>query len=260
MTSTALKIIAVVTMLIDHVGMAVFPQYRIFRIIGRLAFPIYCFLLTEGAVYTKNWVKYAGRLYLLAILSEVPFDLAVGRVPFYPVYQNVFWTLGTGLVIVRLWHLYDCLRGKNNGLQELALSKPEVRFLAYLQQKPQAYRIWEILLPLVCLLLTAVCDFAGTDYGGFGAVLIWLLFLAKKVDRRRQKEAVKQITFWLFSGGVVIAMCLVYGGLEKWGALAAVPIFLYNGKRGWCPKVLQYGFYAFYPLHLLAIAVYVLYL
>lgn len=265
MTSTTLKLIAVITMLIDHVGLAIFPQYVGMRIIGRLAFPLYCFLLTEGAVYTKNWLKYAGRLLLFALLAEVPFDLVLARTPVYFGYQNVFWTLAAGLVIVRLWYLYGCIRGKMYAMEKLTLSKGEVNLLVYLEKNPKSYKVCEILLPAICILLVLCCRYGRTDYGGFGAILIWLLFIAKDLDitqkKRMQLPPVSRwshLPFWLFSAGVIVVMCLMYGGLEKWGILAAIPVLLYNGKRGWCPKVLQYGFYLFYPLHLLAIAAYVM--
>ena len=132
MTSTALKLIAVITMLIDHVGLAIFPQYAGMRIIGRLAFPLYCFLLTEGAVYTKNWLAYAGRLFLFALLAEVPFDLVLARTPVYSGYQNVFWTLAAGLMIVRLWYLYGCIRGKMYAIEKLVFEEKKLSFADFM--------------------------------------------------------------------------------------------------------------------------------
>ena len=95
-----LKWIAMLTMLIDHTGMVLFPQYRIFRIVGRLAFPIYCFLLVEGAVHTSNWKKYVSRLILFALISEIPFDLARSGQIVAADAQNVFFTLSFGLLAV----------------------------------------------------------------------------------------------------------------------------------------------------------------
>ena len=92
LSQEGLKLIACVTMLIDHVGAVFFPQNLWLRIIGRLAFPIYCFLLAEGAHYTKNPVKYGLRLLAGLLLAELPFDLALfGGLTW--AHQSVMFTL-----------------------------------------------------------------------------------------------------------------------------------------------------------------------
>ena len=118
-TSSSLKLIAVITMFIDHFGATVMGQavlrlpavkadaglyqnmlllYRLIRYIGRIAFPIFCFLLVEGFIYTRDVKKYAGRLLLFALLSEFPFDLALKQGVFAPRSQNVYFTLFFGLL------------------------------------------------------------------------------------------------------------------------------------------------------------------
>ena len=117
-SGTALKTIACITMLVDHIGascieagiltpgldsgtlsrdtLSAYPLYRldmVLRFTGRLAFPLFCFLLVEGFVHTHNVKGYLGRLVLFGLLSEVPFDLAFFRTPFDPSAQNVYWTL-----------------------------------------------------------------------------------------------------------------------------------------------------------------------
>ena len=92
LSQEGLKIIACVTMLIDHIGAVLLPQYFSLRMIGRIAFPIYCFLLVEGAHYTKNPGKYALRLGIGMLLSELPFDLAFSRGWSWG-YQSVMVTL-----------------------------------------------------------------------------------------------------------------------------------------------------------------------
>ncbi len=94
-----LKWIAIITMIIDHVGAVLYPQYLILRIIGRIAFPIFCFLLVEGAVHTHNIRRYEGRLLGFALISELPFDLVFyGGVSLE--HQNVFFTLLIGLFML----------------------------------------------------------------------------------------------------------------------------------------------------------------
>ena len=103
---SVLKWIAVLTMVIDHVGAILFPDQIWMRVIGRVAFPIYAYCLAEGFRYTSDYRRYLGRLALFAILSEIPFDLAFYGVPFSFAHQNVFFTLTQGLIL--LWVLERC--------------------------------------------------------------------------------------------------------------------------------------------------------
>lgn len=102
MSTFALKLLALVTMMIDHTGDVLLPQYRWLRYIGRLAFPIYAFLIVEGYVHTKDVKKYLARLAMFAVISEVPFDLAFRGAVFDMGGQNVFFTLFLGLLSIVL--------------------------------------------------------------------------------------------------------------------------------------------------------------
>ena len=105
-----LKIIALTSMIIDHYGAIFQSGVDIYRIIGRLAFPIYAFLLVEGYTHTRNVKKYASRLLLFALVSELPFDLAFyGGLGF--IHQNIFFTLFIGLILI---YLLDNKEGKYN--------------------------------------------------------------------------------------------------------------------------------------------------
>ena len=103
---SVLKWIAVLTMVIDHVGAILFPDQIWMRVIGRVAFPIYAYCLAEGFRYTSDYRRYLGRLALFAILSEIPFDLALYGVPVSFAHQIVFLTLSRGLIL--LWVLERC--------------------------------------------------------------------------------------------------------------------------------------------------------
>ena len=151
MSSFTLKILALVTMAIDHTGATLFPQAWPLRLIGRLAFPIYCFLLAEGFFYTSSRRRYFFRLALWGVLSEPCFDLAFYGSLWNFSHQNVFWTLLAGLGA--MWVL-EALKDKPlMGIGTAA-----------------------------CIALAA--EFLHTDYGAFGVLVILIFY-----GLRGQKEA-----------------------------------------------------------------------
>lgn len=109
MNGFILKMIAVVTMLIDHIGAVLYPGDMIWRYIGRIAFPIFVFLLTEGFAHTKDAKKYGMRLFVFALISEIPFDLAIHGTVLEFSGQNVFFTLWIGLLMLMI---LEHFRGK----------------------------------------------------------------------------------------------------------------------------------------------------
>ena len=98
LSSFVLRLIALVCMCVDHAGLALFPSASAFRCVGRLAFPLYCFLLAQGFAHTRDIRAYARRLLLLACVSELPFDLLIfGRLS-SAMEQNVVFSLLLGLL------------------------------------------------------------------------------------------------------------------------------------------------------------------
>lgn len=95
-----LKMIAIISMLADHIGYIFFPQDMVFRAVGRIAFPIFCFLIIEGFHHTRNHTNYLIRLCIFAIISEIPFDLAFFGTLMDWGHQNVFLTLAFGLAAI----------------------------------------------------------------------------------------------------------------------------------------------------------------
>lgn len=224
LTGSTLKWIAIVTMLIDHIGAIVLEKmviasgwdeslylgYMVLRLIGRFAFPIFCFLLVEGFLYTRNRKKYAQRLFLFALISEVPFDLACDERVWDLSRQNVFFTLFFGFVGMMV--------------------------LETIEQKEQ----WNRYLRMVFCMAAAgaVMGFAHllhTDYAAFGVLTILVMYLF-----RFQK------TISFAAGCLVLTVMDSY--LEPITFLGVILIFLYNGKKGSGNK---WFFYVFYPAHLL---------
>ena len=101
LSAAALHILAMLFMLMDHMWATVFPAQDWLTCVGRVAFPIFAFMAVEGYFHTHSFKKYALRMLLFAVLSEIPFDFMYGGTWFYPVHQNVIWTLLMGLLGIR---------------------------------------------------------------------------------------------------------------------------------------------------------------
>ena len=191
---------------------------------GRIAFPLFCFLLAEGFYYTKNKKRYFSLMALFSLLSEIPFDLAffgeitreMGTFPFYFKYQNVFFTLFLGLCA--LWCI-DNVKIKSDKLFTKIIS---------------------IVLKTVCVLaLCQIATFICSDYKYRGILFIVGFYLSRK-------NKLLQATLFL------IIYAFVYRTTPSIFILfSAIILFLYNGKRG--TLNLKYFFYFFYPIHLLLI-------
>ena len=101
-TSMSLHIMAMIFMLCDHLWGTIIPGNDWLTCIGRISFPIFAFMIVEGYFHTKNLKKYVCRLLVFAVLSEIPFNLAMGSRVFYPIHQNVLWSfvISIGLILL----------------------------------------------------------------------------------------------------------------------------------------------------------------
>ncbi len=258
-SAAALKWIAVSSMLIDHSAYVFFltwlwptrtaaglvpvilpaarTAYRVLRGIGRLSFPLFCFLLTEGYRHTRSVKRYLRRLLCFGLLSEIPYDLAFYRTWLHWGDQNVYFTLFLGLLAV--WAADSLTR--NAGPQPLSRRMLRGALAAG--------------AVIGCM---AAAHLARTDYGWVGVLLIVILF------RFRANEAARDVlsclallltgqapgALWrsILGGSFAVA----YGGKSE---IVGFPVFallhFYNGQRGRQPK---YFFYLFYPLHLALLA------
>ena len=222
-SGSVLKVIAVISMLIDHTTGHVLSKYAwvykpliefhghkltwmyiLRNFFGRLAFPIFCFLLVEGFLHTRSRLKYAINLGAFALLSEIPWNLLHGGNVLNYKSQNVFFTLFFGLL--GMWAL------------------------DYFKEKDKVKGV------LITVGLLMVSSYAHADYGakGYGLILaIYGLHNSK------------------------LLMGLVGSALTSWRAgIAFIPISLYNGERGFIQgKFMKYVFYAIYPVHFLILYV-----
>ena len=222
LSGSVLKLIAVITMTVDHIAVAFAPWlqavdiplidfpvldhpltlYWLLRLIGRMSFPIFCFLIGEGLRHTRDQRKYGLRLLIFAILSEIPFDLLYGKW-FDLGMQNVYFTLFLGFLMI---YAFENIQGN--------LKKYTVM-----------------------LAVAAVSVFLKASYELNGVLLVFLLYLLRE---RPVAQAI--LAYPLLNIGPA-------------AMVSFVPINLYNGKRGFIKgPVLKFLFYAFYPLHLLILA------
>ena len=109
LSAAALHILAMAFMLMDHLWATLLPAQEWLTCVGRLAFPMFAFMAVEGYFHTRSFKRYALRMLAFALLSEIPFDLMYGGTWFYPVHQNVIWTLLIGLLGI---HLMEKVRQK----------------------------------------------------------------------------------------------------------------------------------------------------
>lgn len=221
---TALKWLACLLMLIDHVGMLFFPQIMLFRLIGRLAFPIFAFQIAEGYRHTKHFNRYALRLFGIALLSEIPFDLAVMGECFSLSHQNVMFTLLFGLLGCKL--------------------------LALLQTEYSAGRMLLSLFGIAAMLFAV--EWLQTDYGAAGILTVLLFFLTARAKHPMPARIIGMTAIHgILLQGASVTVFGISLPVQGFAILALIPIAFYRGEKGYSSRILQYGCYLFYPLHLL---------
>lgn len=226
-----LKTIACLTMLLDHIGATLvsawlmsldgaaptdlFWVYYILRCIGRIAFPVFCFQLAEGAHYTKDPKKYALRLAIGALLAEIPFDLAF--------FGQVSWQHSSVMVTLLLGFLMIEGMKKVRGIWKAAVIVP----------------------------FYIAAELLHTDYAGEGILLIALFALTRGVKHEKWLQLLGML-FLGSNAATVVNGVPIY--MDRCKLLALLPIFAYDGRKVSQSKAVQWGFYLFYPVHILILA------
>ncbi len=226
LNSTTLKIIAMTAMFLDHAGKTLFFNQEWMVWVGRIAFPIFAFQIAEGYNHTKDFKEYLKRMFIYALISEIPYNLLYGF-PIYPLSQNVLFTFCISLVIIRLidksWQKHWAL-----GLVTTVISV----YIGY----------W-----LAAALLT--------DYKGFGVLMVvsFWLFGRVKFGWILQLLAIIYIN-WEMIGGFNFTFMIngreIWVPVQAFAILAMIPIFMYNGEKGPGGKRFRRAVYIFYPLHM----------
>lgn len=211
LTNNALKIIAVIAMLCDHVGKELFPQVEVLQIIGRIAFPIFSYMIAEGCFYTRDKKKYLCKIAFLGLGCQLVYFVAE-----HSFYQNVLITFTLSILTI---YTIEYFFKKKSILSVFLL----------------ACDVFSVLI--ICFAIPYIVEGFHIDYGIFGLMLPILVYFA------RDKKA-KLIV--LFFSTILLSFDL--GGIQWYSLLSVIIIFAYNGKRG--KLNLKYLFYIFYPLHL----------
>jgi hypothetical protein len=314
-TGSTLKLIAIIVMLIDHTaatildrtllarGMGqldpadaqaamdfmrenagIYALNGIMRLIGRIAFPIFCFLLVEGFRHTHNKWKYTIRLGIFAIVSEIPFDLAFKNQVFDFTYQNVFFTLLIGLLVLMGFELVKEKFGDKKWLPALALVGAIALSGAITYTIDGVIQFFNNIFTQLEMGIVGINNNTATliIIGIIVLILTLLIYFVMAKKSSLQKASIRYADLVVLFAGMVLAdflktdysafgiltIAVVYGIrksnvkavlggcitltvmsiVEATAFFSLIPVSLYNGKRG---LNLKYVFYIFYPLHLL---------
>jgi len=249
-----MKLAACLTMLIDHIGFQyghLGGIFSVFRLIGRISFPLFAFMIADGAFRTKNKAGYLIRLLVFGVITEPVYDLCFYGKLYAGGHLNVMFTLALGLAAIYVYY---------------AIAETADRFKPWLRI---FIRIIAFLPPVLIALLS---NLAGTDYGMYGVALIFAFGLIRRGDAAGKAllaavttgfaarflllyEAKKLVSLT----GLVSAPALPSGWNLKqiFAVFAVIFIITYDGTRGPQPsssgarKAVKNAFYAFYPAHLL---------
>lgn len=237
-TGFGLKLIAVITMFIDHIGAGILENTAVFsmptaeaiqdqgtaimmlvdlllRSIGRMAFPIYCYMLAEGFVHTRNVKKYGLRLLAIAIVSELPFDYLFDRQWFSWGHNNVLWELLLGLIVI-----YG---------------------IVFVQKQDMNAWLKFVLKIVVMGAGMAIAELTNLDYGMAGICAIAVMYNLNGEEKKKRLLA--------FGLGIVV-LTLMSSVLEVCALFMLIPMSYYQGNRGPDSPMIRRFFYWFYPAHI----------
>ena len=234
-TSFTLHIIAMFCMVLDHAWATVVAGNTWMNYVGRIAFPIFAFMIVEGYFYTHDFKKYLQRLFIFALISELPFNLMNSGSLLDPFHQNVLWTFIIALLCV----------SKIDKIRQGSKSKGKKTAL----------------ITLIVLAGALIGTITMVDFSGAGVLTVFVFYF---FHGRDWKNIVGQLIGIYFINFILIKnmdIPFMLSGHEfffptqGFAILALIPIWLYKGKQGPKNKVIQYIYYGFYPAHILILSI-----
>lgn len=216
LNGNTLKLIALISMTVDHIGLVLLPQYPVLRIVGRLAFPIFAYMIAEGCRYTRSMRRYFLLMAGVAVVCQIVDFAATGSL-----YQCIMVTFSLSILLTALLRRV-LAKPSATGWLIVGISVAVIFFLTEV-------------LPL----LLRGTDY-GVDYGFWGVLIPAGIYLAKNKTAKLS-----------FAAGMLLLISYQVGSLQLYSLLALPLLALYNGQRGrW---KLKYLFYIYYPAHLAAL-------
>lgn len=226
-----LKVIAIVSMFLAHFSSLFNNNLNlIFTFLGRLAFPIFAFQIVEGYIYTKDFKKYLKRLFIFAIISEVPFNFLSGYPFINPYSQNVLWTFLIGLIVIRII--------------DKAKSSTQNKIILYLK------------ILLLCILGYYIGNVALVDYYGSGVLIVVLFYLTRNFRYKYIFQFIGCLILNLNLGGLNVEIFGIIFRVQLFSLLSLIPIWMYRGKQGYTSKAWRNFCYWFYPGHIVVLVIY----
>ncbi len=226
LNSNALKIIGAITMVIDHIGFIFFPTQLIYRIIGRISFPIFAFLISESARYTKNKIKHFLLIFSLGAICQIVYYFLTKDF-----YFNILITFSISTLLIY-------------GMQELKKSIFNKRVILIVT--------WAVIFIFAVALTYYINQVFIIDYGFWGCMLpvFASVFDFRNINAPDKLKKLDNLTIRVLSIipaliGIIIEFPLSY---EPYLFLALIPLLVYSGEKG--KLNLKYFFYLFYPVHL----------
>lgn len=219
LSANALRLLAMVGMLLDHAWATVVPGNFWMTCVGRLVFPIYAFQLVEGFFRTGDRKAYARRLLILALISEIPFNYMMAGGWFFPFHQNTVFTLLLGYLLI--WGLESNIRP------------------------------WKKTALVAASALVALIGFV--DYGWQGVFTVLLFYMSRKGSFPKISQLIGMIVLHVFCMKGQTLPWLFDLPLQSFALLALIPIWLYNGQKGRGGKAFQWAYYLYYPLHMIVL-------